>query len=96
MFVVLGYRNDCGDSEAFMVEDVYGHDNWTTFDEARLVMLVSYKVMSDEYAPGWSRDGCDKRKRRIRKASAEFAVPIWDAGRKCESWLKCRWKVVEI
>lgn len=96
MFVVLGYRNDCGDVAVFMVEDSHGRDSWETFEEARSVMRVSYEVMSEEYAPDGSRDGRDKRKRRILKASAEFSVPIWDGERKRESSLKCKWKIVRI
>ena len=42
MFVVLAYRNDCGDVDVFTVEKD-GKDFWKTFAEARSVMKEDYK-----------------------------------------------------
>ena len=45
MFIVLAYRNDCGDVEVFQVEKD-GKDFWKTFAEARAVMKADYQAMS--------------------------------------------------
>lgn len=95
MFVVLAYRNDCGDVEVFQVEKD-GNDFWKTFAEARAVMKEDYETMSGDWTPDWSRSGRDLRKRRISRTSASFQVPVWDGERHRNGSIKCKWRIVEI
>lgn len=95
MFIVLAYRNDCGDVAVFPVEKD-GKSFWKTFAEARAVMKEDYETMSGDWTPDWSRSGCDLRKRRIARTSARFRVPVWDGERQRNSSIACKWKIVEI
>lgn len=95
MFIVLAYRNDCGDVAVFQVEKD-GKSFWKTFAEARSVMKEDYETMSGDWTPDWSRSGRDLRKRRIARTSARFRVPVWDGERKRNGSITCKWKIVEI
>ena len=95
MFIVLAYRNACGDVEVFQVEKD-GKDFWNTLDEARAVMKEEYETMSRVWTPDWSRSGRDLRKRRISRTSARFQVPVWDGERQRNGSITCKWRIVEI
>lgn len=96
-YAVLAWRSDCGDVAVFMIEDSLGRDHWSSFGEARAAMKADYRTMLEEYPADWmSALGVKKRRRVLRRSSAEFSVPIWDGERRRESFLKCRWRIVRI
>lgn len=99
-YIVLAWRSDCGDTSVFAITDSYGRDHWESFGEARAAMKADYRTMLEDYPAVWMTalgvKRVKKRRRVLRRSSAEFSVPIWDGERKRESFLKCRWRIVRI
>lgn len=75
------------------------YDFEETFDTkgaARAAMKKDYKNFAEPYDAHWSADGKDHCKRTVLPDEISIDVPIWDAENQKDSWIRARWKVVEI
>lgn len=95
-FAVLCRMIDCEDDWGLFL---LGDDNPKVFDTrgaARKAMRLDYRSVSESYDALWSRHRKDLCIRIVRPDEISLDVPIHDAENDIESWIRLRWKVVEL
>lgn len=95
-FAVLCRMIDCEDDWGlFLLGDVdpmvFG-----TKGAARKAMKRDYIDVAESYDASWCKDGKDPCKRTVLPNEISLDVPIYDAENDIESWLRLRWKIVEL
>jgi len=95
-FAVLCRMIDCEDDWGLFLLGATHTDVFDTRGAARKAMKRDYIGTAESYDASWSRDGKDPCKRTVLPDEISLDVPIYDAENDRESWLRLRWKVVEL
>ena len=95
-FAVLCRMIDCKEDWGLFL---LGDDNPMVFDTksaARKAMKRDYMRTAESYGASW-RSGCkDPCKRTVLQDEISLDVPIYDAENDIESWIRLRWKIVDL
>ena len=97
-FVVLCRMIDCEDDWGLFLlsDDNDTPDVFDTRGAARKAMRRDYRSMSEYYDASWSAIGKDPCVRNVLPDEISLDVPIYDAENDIESWIRLRWKVVDL
>lgn len=92
-FAVLCRMVDCEEDWGLFLLDKKVFD---TKGAARKAMKRDYIDLAESYDASFSRDGKDPCRRIVSPDEISLDVPIYDVKNDMESWLRLRWKVVEL